>query len=463
MTLNIRGYFSAFAIFSAIALLAPIRAGDLPGYDDARYALVAKAIVQSGDWLHVRSNGYPDLEHPPFFEWMQAACFRIFGVSDPIAKLPAALCGLACILLVGWLGRRLTGSPLEGLLAMFVLATTAYFLKYSAHAMTDVPITFFSLAAICAYTLAREDDRWFLATGFFVMLALMTRGLTGLALPAIFGIDAAIARRPVRLRYAAAGLGIALLIPALWYAWQIHSYGQFFFAVHSAWLDREAFGALSPAWRRYTGLPEYAWMLAKSYWPWLPFMVAGAVAVVRRRERRLYLLLVWIAVFAVMCAAAKSRVLRYMLPAYPAFSILAAIAIAQFVPFTYIRNGLRVATPALAVLALAIAIFPPDARHADEIRPIAVAASRATPTGARVAFYDGGAPRFDEANQMQWYGSRNLFILASPRELTEALRRPPASVFVVDRETYRECFARRFASRIIARSGRLICFRIAPQ
>ena len=54
-------------------------------------------------------------------------------------------------------------------------------------------------------------------------------------------------------------------------------------------------------------------MLAKSYWPWLPFAIAGMVCVIRGRQRRLYILLIWFVVVLAMCAAAKSRVLRYML------------------------------------------------------------------------------------------------------------------------------------------------------
>ena len=245
--LNTRFYYFVFTILSAIGLLAPIRRGELPGYDDARYALVAKGVVVSGDWLTIRSNGYPDFEHPPLFEWMQALGFSIFGISDPMAKLPSALCGLGVILLVGWLGRRLTGDSFQGVLAMFVMATTAYFVKYTARAMTDVPVTFFFLAAICAWSLAEDDPRWYLASGAFTALALMTRGLIGFALPAIFGLHLLITRRRPRWGYLASALVLAILPLALWYARLIHVYGRVFLDAHAAWLDREVYGCLVPA------------------------------------------------------------------------------------------------------------------------------------------------------------------------------------------------------------------------
>ena len=454
-------YFGAFAVLTVIGFLAPIRVGDLPGYDDARYTVVAKQIVLSGDWLNTQYNGAPDFEHPPLLEWIQAAFFSVFGISDFVAKVPSALLGWGTVLLVAWLARRLTGDPIQGVLAMFALASSAYFVKYTARAMTDVPVTFFFLAALCAWSLTEDSAGWYLAAGAFTAMALMTRGLIGFALPAIFGLDLIVARRRPRWGYALAALAVAILPLALWYWRLIDHYGQVFFTAHEAWLDREAFGTLSPSWRRYTGLFEYMFMLAKSYWPWLPFAIAGIVTIIRGRQRRLFVLLIWFVVVLAMCAAAKSRVLRYMLPAYPALSILSAIGLAALIPVRFIQRGLLFATPVLAVAVLAIAIFPPVTYHVPEIRPIASAATAATTSGERVAFYDQGAPLYDEVNQMLWYGGREILFLLSPGELEQALQARQIDVFVVDDATYQTRFKSRIAHEVIAGAGHLVCVRLS--
>ena len=460
--LSPRFYFGAFTVLTAIGFLAPIRVGDLPGYDDARYTVVAKQIVLSGDWLNTRYNGAPDFEHPPLLEWIQAAFFSVFGISDFVAKVPSALLGLGTVLLVAWLARRLTGHPMHGILAMFALAGSAYFVKYTARAMTDVPVTFFFLAALCAWSLTDENPGWYMAAGVFSAMALMTRGLIGFALPAIFALDLIIARRRPRWGYALAGLAIAILPLALWYWRLIDHYGQVFFTAHEAWLDREAFGTLSPSWRRYTGLFEYVFMLAKSYWPWLPFAIAGMVTVIRGRDRRLYVLLIWFVVVLAMCAAAKSRVLRYMLPAYPALSVLTAIGLGALIPLRFLQKGLLFVTPVLAVAVLGIAIFPPVTHHVPEIQPIAVAATAAAPSGERVAFYDQGAPLYDEVNQMLWYGGREISLLLSPAELEQALEARHMRVFVIDDGTYRTRFNSGIAYEVIAKAGHLMCVRLNP-
>jgi 4-amino-4-deoxy-L-arabinose transferase-like glycosyltransferase len=456
-------FFWILAVLSGLLLLAPIRAGDLDGYDDARYALVAKHVVQSGHWLEIESNGSPALEHPPFFSWMEAALFVPFGLSDPLAKLPSALCGWGVILLVAWLGRRMTGDAFTGALAMFVMAASIYFIKYAARAMTDVPFTFFFLAAVCCWVLSEDDPRWILAAGGFAAIAQLTRAGMGVSIPILFAVDMLGNRRRRPLGYLIAGLLVAFVPVIAWYAQWIYRYPDFF-GRNSTWLHDEVYGGLTPAWRRYTGAFEYIWMVAKSYWPWLPAMVAGMVFVIRRRDPKLRLLIPWVAVVYVLCAITRSRVLRYMLPAYPAFAILSAIGILWLIPERYVRNGLRVLTPLLAILVIAVAIRPPIIWHAAETRPIALASTRATPPGERITFYDDGAPRYDEINQLLWYGDRYFIAVLEPGKLPAALREPETRVFIVDAKAFQADVEPGIPNQIIARAGHLICFRLlTPQ
>ncbi len=458
-----RFYFWWLAAVSAVLLLAPLRTGDLAGYDDAHYAEMAKETVLTGKWWDVSANGYAALEHPPLFVWVEAALFKVFGFSDAVDRLPSAVCGWAIILLVFWLARQMLGER-TAVLAMAVMCGSLYFLKYAARGMTDVPFTFLCLASLCGWLLGEENPRWYLLAGLCAGLAQITRGLMGIALPLAFVIDAAVNRRKPPFGFAAAATALAFVPAVAWYATQFSLHGTGFLPVHMAWLDREAFGELSPAWRRYTGAPEYLWMITKSYWPWLPFLVAGLVTAIRQKSmtgvRGLRLLLIWIAVVFVLCAAAKSRVLRYMLPAYPAFAILSAIGLERLVPPAYIWKGLRVLAAVGAIASVAITVFPRKTAQAAEIRPIAQAATLATPEGSRIAFYDAGQPRFDETNQLLWYGDRYLDILLTPEQLRASLSEPAPRVYVVDRETYRNLFQSRRPHQVVRAIGHLVCLRL---
>jgi hypothetical protein len=129
-------------------------------------------------------------------------------------------------------------------------------------------------------------------------------------------------------------------------------------------------------------------------------------------------------------------------------------------PQRTVRNGLRVVTPALAIFVLVIAIRPPVNLHAVDTRPIARASTAATAPGELITFYDDGAPRFDEMNELLWYGDRYFVPVWEAAKLPEALERPKTRVFILDANTFRSQVESRIPNQIIARDGHLICFRL---
>jgi 4-amino-4-deoxy-L-arabinose transferase-like glycosyltransferase len=469
--MNSRSRFLLLTLASAILFLGSIGKGDLTGYDDALYSTEAKNISHAGDWLNPSIRGASALEHPPLFVWTQAAFFLVFGISDAAAKAPAALAAIGTVLLVFWLARRLLRDTLAAGVAMFIMLATPYFIKYGSRAMTDVPTTFLFVCAMCAWLLRDRNPRWCVAAGVFTAMSLLTRGLIGIALLAVFAIDLAIdlnmelktglkidskliTRRELS-RYLWI-VTIALVPLTSWYAYALLKHPDFV-AIHQGWLEREVYGSLTPPWRRYTGVIEYAFMLLKSYWPWLPAMVAGIVLAYRGRRRELYPLLSWVAVVFVLCAITRSRVLRYMLPAYPAFSILAASSISKLAPRRILESAMNWIPPAAVAAALGIALLWKPHWQATDIKPIARAASELP--GQLVGLYDEGQPRWDEANQLEWYGDCHPQMLIMPGDLTRALLAAQTHTFVIDRRTYESIF-KNVPNSVILESNHLIYIRL---
>jgi 4-amino-4-deoxy-L-arabinose transferase-like glycosyltransferase len=445
-----RTYFRAYAVLSTILLIAPIRTGDLAGYDDASFAYMAKDLLRGTNWIKMR------VEHPPLVPLVQAALFYVLGFSDFLAKAPSAFAGVGTVLLVYWLGRRLFGEW-YGVLSMLILLSTAYFLKYAARAMTDVPFTFFFLSAICAWWAAEDNPYWYFVSAALVGLAEMTRGLMWLALPCIFVGHLAFSRRRLQLRFAIPALLLASLPITAWYIYQTGAHGSVFWVAHFNWINREVYTPLTPAWRSYTGLFEYAFMLGKSYWPWLPFMAIGVVQAIRHRDDRTMLLVVWVAVVFIFCAVARTRILRYMLPAYPAFSVLATVGVFNILSQAQGAKVMRVISPVLVLIVAAIAINPPVHYHALEIRPLAVAATAASAPSEQLALFDSGAPRWDEASQLQWYGDRFAQVLLSSQELMAWIYGHKTRVFIVDNRTYDRLFLGHLRHYVVRRQGHLVC------
>jgi 4-amino-4-deoxy-L-arabinose transferase-like glycosyltransferase len=62
----------------------------LIGADEPRYAQVAREMLSATTGSRRRSAGKPWLEKPPLYYWQAMLAYRIFGVSDWAARLPAA-------------------------------------------------------------------------------------------------------------------------------------------------------------------------------------------------------------------------------------------------------------------------------------------------------------------------------------------------------------------------------------
>ena len=55
---------------------------------EAMYALIPKEMLASGSWLTPTLNGVPYLDKPHLIYWLNLLAYKIFGVSDRVARLP---------------------------------------------------------------------------------------------------------------------------------------------------------------------------------------------------------------------------------------------------------------------------------------------------------------------------------------------------------------------------------------
>ena len=260
-----------------LMLFANLQRGDLAGYDDAVYAHEGKEMLRNGDWANVWLNGKLDFDKPPFFIWLEALSFWLLGVNDFAAKFPSALLGLATVALVYFVVRELTDDQWLPSLAMFVFASTQYFLKYAMHAMTDVPFTFLFTLAIWAYLKAQRRPIFYLLCGLAIGCAGLTRSILGLLALGVIGAHLLVCRKWAMLRssYLWLGFVVALGLPLSWLLTQYYWYGAAFVQHHFSYTAENARSIdLQRGWSFLLGLGEYPFLLVKLYWPWLPCLLA---------------------------------------------------------------------------------------------------------------------------------------------------------------------------------------------
>ena len=110
----------------------------LIGPDEPRYAWIARAMVETGDWVTPRLYGKPWFEKPVLYYWGAAASFKIFGVSEAAARLPSAVSALLATLALAWLAWGLYGAATAQWL-LLLLPTTVGMIGFSHAAASDMP------------------------------------------------------------------------------------------------------------------------------------------------------------------------------------------------------------------------------------------------------------------------------------------------------------------------------------
>lgn len=470
-------------------MLGGIPYGDLSGWDDAAYAHEAKTMVQSGDLWTLHWNGNPDFDKPPLFIWLLAVSFKIFGITDFAAKVPGVLLGWATVITVYFLARELfSGEPEEPfadssaqkkwlpVLAMLVMATTQYFLKYSSHAMTDVPFTFFFTLALYFYVRALKRDFFLLGSGACIGLATLVRSPMGLFPLGIIVLHLAFARR-FKLLFSVWAVGcvlLALAIPATWFLTEYNLFGEVFinrhfgnFLAHST---DSARAATRTGWQHFLWYFEYLFLIVKLYLPWFPLMFYGLYIAARKMRSRFTpfenalpeaLLVIWFFVVLIPFSLTDSKVLRYILPVFPAFAILSAYALCHLFSPKILAKFSRTAVVLLTVAAFITTASPKYLTRAGDMRSLAPITDAATQPHERILLYTSGEPKANYLTQLLWYGNRLCIFVKDIKEVETILATNKQTVVVMDKPTFEDLAARnKFQITILSDSENFICFRV---
>ena len=149
---------------------------------EARYALVAREMLEAGHWVLPHLGGQVYADKPPLLFWSIAFISALgSGVTEWTARLPTALAAV-CVCLVTWrLGVRLF-SPTSGLMAALVLATSGGFFWSGRQALPDMLLTLWTTTACWAVWewLAGMRRKAAIAAGACMGLATLSKGPVGL-------------------------------------------------------------------------------------------------------------------------------------------------------------------------------------------------------------------------------------------------------------------------------------------
>lgn len=434
------------ACWAAVILFSGIRVGDLSGYDDAAYAHEAKAMLESGDWWTLSLNGNPDFDKPPLFIWLIALSFKLFGMSDFSAKIPGVMLGWGTILITFFLVKELFSQEGEEerswlpVLSMLALATTQYFLKYSSHAMTDVPFTFFFTTAIYFYVLGLRNNTFLLLSGISIGLGLLMRSPMGIFPLAIIFCHLTMSKRYKLFLspHLISSIIIALLLPATWYVAEYRLFGDFF-------INRHFNNVLAHSVETTNRTPgqqllwyfEYLFKLGRLYLPWFPFMLFGLFLSFKKlkegKSKEIqFLLLIWLFVVLIPFSVAESKVLRYILPVFPVMSIYTAYAILKILSVKNLPRFSQIIFILLLAAGVFIVWFPKYQERAADMKIIAQLTDPATKSDEKVVLYTFGELHWNYQTQLIWYGNRDCLLIKDLNDIEMILEKQKEMILVID-------------------------------
>ncbi len=293
---------------------------------EARFALLARDMIERGVWFDAQIGGELYRNKPPLYPWSIVLFSLPRGqVTEATAQAPVALAAIAAVVFTFLLGQRLFGRR-AGLWAALILVSSYDFFALSQLNVPDMLVVAFTAAAGYAFwrAVAEPPARGALVA-FYASLALgvFAKGPVGL-LPLLVGavwIWTEHGPRGLGRLWSPSGIGLFAAVTGAWLGAFLAS-GSQSFVEKVLWTDWLAWYFSLPRWidlKRLVvegGIGFLPWTLVLP----LPFAYLGRAW--RSPSARFALLFFTVPV--VLIALSHNSRARYLIPLYPAAALLIA-------------------------------------------------------------------------------------------------------------------------------------------
>lgn len=388
---TVAGFCAFLQYFGAAAI-------GLTGADEPRYAQIAREMLARGDWVTPVLYGHAWFEKPVLYYWSAMVSYKMFGVSDWAARLPAATFATAAVFGVyAFLRRFARGAELDGAL---VTAASVALIGFARSAGPDMLLAAsFTLAMLgwmawrLTLTAEAQETRWLLAFYFFSALGMLAKGPVAPALAGLVVVVFSLARREPRTILRTLwlpGIALFLLVALPWYVVVQMRNPEFFRAFiiehNVARFATNLYQHRQPFW-------YYAPVLLIATLPWTVYWIAAVVEAAPRLWRRSagespaptqisrgstaiagggrattpmlqQFLIIWIFAVVGFFSIAQSKLPGYILPALPACTVLVADYVERRRAEKANFSLLTLHAGVLAVLVAGVLLVPYAVAHA---------------------------------------------------------------------------------------------------
>jgi 4-amino-4-deoxy-L-arabinose transferase-like glycosyltransferase len=303
----------------------------IPFFDkgEPREALAVQDIVQRGEWLVPLKRATDIPSKPPLFHWSAALVTQVTGsFTEATIRFPSALYATLGVLLIYWLGRKIFDAR-TALLGSAILATMMIYQDQALSARVDMTLCFFvTLSLVLFYALYRgylKNPFWFYIFYVVVGIGTLAKGPLGVLLPGLVAASFALIERRwdlIRRFCFHPGVFLTLVLATGWYVIAVIRGGEGFF-------DRQI---LQENLSRFVGgsghsHPIYYYFpyLISQTLPWslfLPVLLWDVFKKGFHENGDVLFLKLWFLVMFVFFSISVGKRPVYLLPLYPAVSLL---------------------------------------------------------------------------------------------------------------------------------------------
>jgi len=307
---------------------------DLIDPDEGRYAEIAREMLNSGNWITPRLNGFKYFEKPPLQYWGSAISMALLGETNAAARVWCSGLGFIGALWVGFVGRRLYGGSAGYFAFLFLISTVLYVGLGHANSL-DMGVSALLIIAVGALTLAQsvrhlpvQERNWMLLAWAALAGATLSKGLIGLVLPGGALILYSLWQRDWALwrhLHMGKGLLLYLLIAAPWFVAVSQANPEFphFFFIHEHFerFTSDVHGRTKSNWYFFA-------VFAIGAMPWLFSALNGLIkppfswrteAGKFEASRLLWVYAIFVFFFF---SISHSKLPGYILPMFPALALL---------------------------------------------------------------------------------------------------------------------------------------------
>ncbi|BBB93296.1 ArnT family glycosyltransferase [Methylomusa anaerophila] len=361
-------YYKTLIFFLALCSYI-IFNGNVPITDpvESNYALTAKEMVESNNWLSPQIYGQYWFDKPILIYWLIALSYKVFGVGEFAARFPAAVFSAASVSLVYWFSVKIYQNRQIGLLAALVLATSLEFWVLAHMIITDAVLFFFTSAAMSTFFFGMTEKRtkWYLMAYASMGFAALTKGPVGIVLPALIVLMYIFVRnqwQQLRHMHIFAGIGVLLAVAAPWYFTMYLLHGQQFI---DTFLGLHNYIRATVAEHPKDNVLYYYFVLFPvSLMPWtgIFFLMLGKAKRSLRSPVESYLY-IWPAVILVFYTAMATKYPTYVFPALFPVAVLIASYLQSLHQRKNRRTWLWLSVPAIVLFGAVVygtTLLPPE-------------------------------------------------------------------------------------------------------